>query len=80
MKSQDNRKSDPSILLPLNPWGQSLMLRMSTENWIQFTILGPRGGVQGIAFVEADKLREVGRASIRFANEIEGKTNLRIVK
>ena len=81
MKSQEKRKSPASILIPLNRWGESLIMRESDPNsLIQFTIVGPRGGVRGTAFIKAEKLREVGRAAIRLANEVEGKTGFRSIK
>jgi hypothetical protein len=71
----------PSRMLDLHPQGKTLMLRATNDKtWVQFTILGPRLGVKAVDFVTPRRLREIGRELMRLANEIEGKTNLRVVR
>jgi hypothetical protein len=48
--------------------------------WMQFSMVGPRYGLLASEFVTAVDLRRIARALLRYANDLEGKTNLRSVR
>jgi hypothetical protein len=66
---------------PLRPGGKYLMVCPPREDGlIKFGLVGPKYGILATEFVTPATLRRVAHALLRFANEVEGKPNLRCLR